>query len=530
MFELNRIRLCNIGPRGARYNDVILDFSGGGAAIPQTALVSLAGQVSRRPAPASLLVLVNGGGKSVLINKILSTVLPRRQTKTGRSALKHYVLSNTAPSHVLLEWIEVATGRTLVTEQMLVRDGDKLERTFYSLRPNAEVTLATMPLTEDDRWTSFQGVRDALLRLHSGAKDLEYVEKASQDDWENHLRGLGLEPDLFAVQQAMNIDEGDAADAFKRSSGKQFVQWFLERALDADRYGELTEAYTAYAINIGRDEQYRLERAFSQAMEVACRELAGRHKDAGTAQDALTTALTDLAVLSTAVSQALQASNRSGEDRAGDAAGTKTLRETREGMFDTADRRAKEVRRRTLLLRQGELATEQTTLEGQLAGAEQIAAAWDIVPAVLEQQAAAEGFQQITDVLASAEAAAAPARRARDEAGTRYRAVLRAAEGEARTRATTLDETRATKEDEATGLEREANDEDSAAGRADGETTQLRIQIGRAENAVEAARDAGTSPQSTTSPNASNTRTPNSAVPQRPSLWRRNAHDARARP
>ncbi|NUR63787.1 MAG: hypothetical protein HOV87_34775 [Catenulispora sp.] len=33
MYELNRVRLYNIGPTGARYDDVLLDLSNGGPRI-----------------------------------------------------------------------------------------------------------------------------------------------------------------------------------------------------------------------------------------------------------------------------------------------------------------------------------------------------------------------------------------------------------------------------------------------------------------------------------------------------------------
>jgi hypothetical protein len=33
MYELNRMRLFSVGPRGARYSDVVLDLSAAGAAI-----------------------------------------------------------------------------------------------------------------------------------------------------------------------------------------------------------------------------------------------------------------------------------------------------------------------------------------------------------------------------------------------------------------------------------------------------------------------------------------------------------------
>lgn len=66
MYELNRILLRNFGPRDARYEDVPLDFSGAGAEVETASLIPDAGHVAQRPAPASLVMLQNGGGKGVL--------------------------------------------------------------------------------------------------------------------------------------------------------------------------------------------------------------------------------------------------------------------------------------------------------------------------------------------------------------------------------------------------------------------------------------------------------------------------------
>ncbi|WP_396229971.1 hypothetical protein, partial [Frankia sp. CpI1-P] len=131
MYELSRVRLHSIGPPGARFGDVLLDFSGVGAPVagprqdglfpvtprqrrdaalpavpalssapspvapvgPGTAIdpgtaaaeTAVAGTAAagtavapgrpRRPSPASVLFLENGGGKSVLIKLIFSVVL-----------------------------------------------------------------------------------------------------------------------------------------------------------------------------------------------------------------------------------------------------------------------------------------------------------------------------------------------------------------------------------------------------------------------------------------------------------------------
>src|SRR5690349_7524595 len=103
MYELNRVRLFRVGPRGARYTDVTLDLSGVGQIIAGQG--SLFGTAVRRPSPYSLLLLENGGGKSVLLKLLFSVVLPGRRNAVGGSAavMEKFVIGDDA-AHIVLEW------------------------------------------------------------------------------------------------------------------------------------------------------------------------------------------------------------------------------------------------------------------------------------------------------------------------------------------------------------------------------------------------------------------------------------------
>ncbi|CAM5543555.1 hypothetical protein SHIRM173S_05440 [Streptomyces hirsutus] len=69
MYELSRVRLYSIGPAGARYADTVLDLRGVGETVPQPAPTQAEFFAEepvgppRRPAPAGVLFLENGGGK-----------------------------------------------------------------------------------------------------------------------------------------------------------------------------------------------------------------------------------------------------------------------------------------------------------------------------------------------------------------------------------------------------------------------------------------------------------------------------------
>ncbi|NEE24404.1 hypothetical protein G3M53_02825, partial [Streptomyces sp. SID7982] len=68
MYELSRVRLYSIGPAGARYADTVLDLRGVGAPVPNPAPAQAEFFEDepvgppRRPAPAGVLFLENGGG------------------------------------------------------------------------------------------------------------------------------------------------------------------------------------------------------------------------------------------------------------------------------------------------------------------------------------------------------------------------------------------------------------------------------------------------------------------------------------
>src|SRR3954462_92509 len=93
MYELSRVRLYSIGPAGARDAATLPGPRGVGDPVPDPAPRQTdifeeedAGP-PRRPAPAGVLFLENGGGKSVLLKLIFSVMLPgHRNTLGGASS------------------------------------------------------------------------------------------------------------------------------------------------------------------------------------------------------------------------------------------------------------------------------------------------------------------------------------------------------------------------------------------------------------------------------------------------------------
>lgn len=503
MYELNRVRLHNIGPTGARYDDVLLDLSDGGSPIPASTLLPSPGQLFRRPALATLLVLENGGGKSVFIRVLLSTVLPDRQSRKSREALRAYVVSAASPSHVALEWVNVRTGETLLICQALSPTVDgRVDRLFYSLNPNSVTNLATLPFAEGRRRLPMNAFHDALRRLEAADKSLRVEVEKRQGEWDNHLRRLGLEPDLFAVQQAMNVDEGDAAEAFKTTTGRQFVEWLLSKALDAENFTELGKAFGNYAKNIGRREQLLLDRDFSTATAAAAERLASRHADQAAAATAAQTAASALAQLAAEVQESVQRSERVLREYHDDLATAKTNAGQRQQIRDDADLVCKEVRRRTLVLRRDEARAQAKEIEERLVGERAALAAWMLVPKVLGAVAAREKYQVASELLDAAEQAAGAARLHRDHAGARFAGALQRAEQRCTRQADDLAAQSKKNKADAAEAERSAAEDERHATANTVRAELLANHVNAVESRVEQARELGVLEESETVPDA----------------------------
>jgi hypothetical protein len=171
MYELCRVRLFSVGPPGARYQDVCLDLRGVGAPVKAATQANLFAdddqeRVPRRPSPASVLFLENGGGKSVLLKLVFSVLLPGRRQVVGTTnsrVLEKFVLGEDV-AHVVLEWMHTGTGERVVTGKVsewrghvVSTDPAKLIDGWYSFRPGDGLTLDELPFSEGGRRVTLGG-------------------------------------------------------------------------------------------------------------------------------------------------------------------------------------------------------------------------------------------------------------------------------------------------------------------------------------------------------------------------------------
>ncbi|MFJ6753061.1 hypothetical protein ACIQNI_33550 [Streptomyces sp. NPDC091266] len=295
MYELSRVRLYSIGPAGARYADTVLDLRGVGATVPRPAPAQAdffedepVGP-PRRPAPAGVLFLENGGGKSVLLKLIFSVMLPgHRNTLGGASSgvLRKFLLADDC-GHVALEWQHVLTGETVVVGKasewrgrQVSNDPRKFAEAWYSFRPGPGMSLDALPVAEATvvrpreesgegisgargRRRTMKGFRDVLTEAGKNYPNLDVVWEEIHERWNEHLGVLGLDPELFRYQREMNADEGEAAGLFAVKNDSDFTDLLLRAVTDTRDTDGLADLVHGFAHKLGRRAELTAERDFT---------------------------------------------------------------------------------------------------------------------------------------------------------------------------------------------------------------------------------------------------------------------------
>ncbi|WP_261560109.1 hypothetical protein, partial [Frankia tisae] len=224
----------------------------------------------RRPSPASVLFLENGGGKSVLIKLIFSVVLPGRRQVVGTSngrVLDNFVLPGDC-GHVACEWQHAVTGHRVVTGKVsewrgrAATDATRLTEAWYSFRPGGGLEITSLPLTAEGRQVTLAGLRSRLHDAHAADPALGLTWQTHQGAWKEHLDALGLDPELFRYQRAMNAGEGEAAEAFSFGSDEQFVDFLLRAVTSPEDPAGIADVVDGYATKLAERAALSAEREF----------------------------------------------------------------------------------------------------------------------------------------------------------------------------------------------------------------------------------------------------------------------------
>lgn len=504
MYELSRVRLHSVGPAGARYQDVVLDFSDAGPLVRAPAQDPLfaagihapAQEPPRRPSPASVLFLENGGGKSVLIKLIFSVMLPGRRQVVGTTntrVLEKFVGAKDV-AQVALEWQHTETGQRVITGKVSewrghVVSGDpaNLIDSWFCFRPTGNLGLDSLPFTTGDRLLTMSAFSERLEQAHRAEPELELWWTRRHHEWTERLDALGLDTELFRYQRAMNAGEGEAADAFAFTADEAFVDFLLKAVIAEDDLRDLADVVHTYADNLGQRGELMTERDFvagalellgplteEESLAAASRKLAGRAREE-----------------SRAFVGAVIARHRLESERLAALAATAgKARETEklaEGDLRRLSAVVTELRRLVAELRVTAATRAKERLDGELAAARVTAQAWRETTTVLAHVQARKKADGIRALVGEREQTAKPALAAKNAAATTFARGLLALARQAGQQAEAA-EARAVTAREAAGAAQDEHDEATgAAAKHRAEHAQLTARIDEVRAEIAAA-------------------------------------------
>ncbi|MGW2794314.1 hypothetical protein ACWC9H_30895, partial [Streptomyces sp. NPDC001251] len=520
MYELSRVRLYSIGPAGARYADTVLDLRGVGAPVPNPAPAQAEFFEDepvgppRRPAPAGVLFLENGGGKSVLLKLIFSVMLPgHRNTLGGASSgvLRKFLLADDC-GHVALEWQHTLTGELVVVGKVsewrgrqVSNDPRKFAEAWYSFRPGPGLSLDSLPVAESSamrpsaegasgaqgRRRTMKGFRDAITEATKAYPHLEVYWEEIHDRWNEHLGDLGLDPELFRYQREMNADEGEAAGLFAVKKDSDFTDLLLRAVTDTRDTDGLADLVSGFGNKLGRRAELTAERDFTAGSVDLLNRIVEAAETRARARDIHAGAERRTRTLARRLSaRAAEERGRATDlaQRVTAAAHHVTLAERARG---TSSLIASELayRHASLALAVAEKAAAAQRRE--LADARTLHSAWQAAEAVLRHRAAADRSARVAAAIQEAERDAAPALAARAQAAADLVRALHTAAEDGERVAAEEEERSAGLQEAGEAAHRDATAAATEAQRARSETGHLRQRLAEVEQETAEAVRAG---------------------------------------
>ncbi|MFE7935368.1 hypothetical protein ACFU6S_42920 [Streptomyces sp. NPDC057456] len=520
MYELSRVRLYSIGPAGARYADTVLDLRGVGAVVPDPAPTQAEFFEEepvgppRRPAPAGVLFLENGGGKSVLLKLIFSVMLPgHRNTLGGASSgvLRKFLLADDC-GHVALEWQHVLTGECVVVGKVsewrgrqVSNDPRKFAEAWYSFRPGPGLSLDNLPVAESTavrppvegasgaqgRRRTMKGFRDALTEAGKTYPHLEVHWEEIHDRWIEHLGELGLDPELFRYQREMNADEGEAAGLFAVKKDSDFTDLLLRAVTDTRDTDGLADLVSGFGNKLGRRAELIAERDFTAGSV----DLLGRIVEAAEARARARDVHAGAERRTRALARRLSARGVREKTRAGDLAQRVTAAAYAVTHSESARERsaliAAEIAFRHASLALAGAEKSAAAQKRELADARTLHSAWQAAEAVLRHRAAADRVARVSVAIQEAERDAAPALAARAKAAVDLVRALHAAAEKAETLANEEEERSAALQEVGESAHRDSTSAATDAQRARSEVGHLRQRLSEVEQETAEAVRAG---------------------------------------
>ncbi|MEU5643629.1 hypothetical protein [Streptomyces milbemycinicus] len=520
MYELSRVRLYSIGPAGARYADTVLDLRGVGEPVPSPAPTQAEFFEEepvgppRRPAPAGVLFLENGGGKSVLLKLIFSVMLPgHRNTLGGASSgvLRKFLLADDC-GHVALEWQHTVTGETVVVGKVsewrgrqVSNDPRKFAEAWYSFRPGPGLSLDSLPVAESaavrpivegtstarGRRRTMKGFRDAITEADKAYPHLDVVWVEIHERWNEHLGELGLDPELFRYQREMNADEGEAAGLFAVKNDSDFTDLLLRAVTDTRDTDGLADLVHGFAHKLGRRAELTAERDFT----AGSLDLLSRIADAGERREQARGVHAGAERRTRTLARRLSGRGAEERERAAElaqqvATAAHAVTEA-EGARGRGSLVAAELAYRHASLALAAAEKGAAAQRREVNDARTLHSAWQAAETVLRHRAAADRSARVAAAIREAERDAAPALAARAKAAADLVRALHAAAEDGERLANEEEERSAALQETGEAAHRDATAAATAAQRARSETEHLRQRLAEVEQETAEAVRAG---------------------------------------
>ena len=229
--RLRRVRLESVGPDGARFDPLDLDFATRDGAAARV-----------------LLSLTNTGGKSTWITLVSSLIVPAARAQIAGKVLGDYVLTGDT-SHIVCEWEDTTTGTRTVTGTVMEwkdgrrQPGDKqrsttnMHRAWYLFRTGPDLpALDDLPFVIEGRRATFERFCAAAGDLISREPRAQWAITRTQLDWTSTLeKRTSIDPVLFGYQMRMNDSEAGAEKLLATFDSADNVVRFFVAALNDDR-------------------------------------------------------------------------------------------------------------------------------------------------------------------------------------------------------------------------------------------------------------------------------------------------------
>ncbi|MFH8557448.1 hypothetical protein ACH4FE_28180 [Streptomyces celluloflavus] len=504
MYELSRVLMRGVGPKAARYEDVLLDFSGVGAPVASSRQGDIfdIGEPLRRPSPASVLFLENGGGKSVLLKLIFSVVLPGRREVVGTRntrALEGFVQTGDV-AHVVLEWTHAGSGKKLVTGKVSqwksrrTSDESDLVERWYHFRPGLTVDLETLPIEENSQYLGLNEYGERLRLAAEREPALGYRSFQLHGEWTDRLMALGLDPELFRYQRAMNSDEGEAADAFSLNSDQAFVNFLLSAVLPLQPARDLASVLSTYAAKLADRGHMELEKTFVEEVLSVLAPLREARDARGAADGVAAEARTALDRFIRRVRARAEQEKKTLAERDQEVTRLKEEVRAAEKGHSHATAVVAELERRVAQLRLKEAEKRHDEADAEWRRATAVEKGWHAVPAVLRDLEATARARRLRECVAESEEAARPVLKARDGAAYALSRALRTMVCSLTDEASDLDERAAGYDREAAGAQKEHDCAVAAAAGGDATAAALEERAAEVQEALDAALREGLVP------------------------------------